>query len=83
MQKLNEGVRYFEENREEAVGYISSELDYEEGDAREWLRTVRFAGDVRGVSSEVVERTVQVLRKAGVVVGELDVDGMVGVRREA
>ena len=82
MEKLNKGIRYFEENQEEAVGYISTELDYEEGDAREWLRTVRFAGDVRGVRGEVVEKTVEVLRKAGVVGGEVDVDGMVGIRRE-
>ena len=82
MQKLNKGVRYFEENQEEAVGYISSQLDYEEGDAKEWLRTVKFAGDVRGVRGSVVEKTVEVLRKAGVVVGEVDMEGMVGIRRE-
>lgn len=82
MAKLNKGIRYFEENQEEAVRYISSELDYEEGDAREWLGTVRFAGDVRGVGGEVVEMTVEVLRKAGVVRGEVDVGGMVGIRRE-
>ena len=81
MRKLNAGVRYFEGNKEEAVAYNSSELDYEEGDVREWLRTVRFAGDVRGVSGGVVEKTVEVLRKAGVV-GEVDVDGMIGIRRE-
>lgn len=78
---MNDGVRYFEGNREEAVAYISRELDYEKGDAREWLGTVRFAGDVRGVRRGVVERTVEVLRKAGVV-GEVDVDGMIGIRRE-
>ena len=82
MDKLNKGVRYFKSNQEEAVGYISTELDYEEGDAKEWLRTVRFARDVRGVRGEVVEKTVEVLRKAGVVGGEVDVDGMVGIRRE-
>ncbi len=81
MEKLNLGVRYFEENQEEAVRYISSELDYEEGDAREWLGTVRFAGDVRGVRASVVEKTVEVLRKAGVV-GTVDVDGMMGIRRK-
>ena len=82
MEKLNLGVRYFEENQEEAVRYISSELDYEEGDAREWLGTVRFARDVRGVRGSVVEKTVEVLKKAGVV-GKVDVDGMMGIRRKA
>ncbi len=79
MEKLNSGVAYFEENQEEAVRYISRELDYEEGDAREWLGTVRFAKDVRGVRGSVVEKTVEVLRKAGVV-GKVDVDGMVGIK---
>ena len=79
---LNLGVAYFEENQEEAVRYISRELDYEEADAREWLGTVRFAGDVRGVRGSVVEKTVEVLRKAGVV-GRVDVDGMVGIRRKS
>ena len=81
MEKLNLGVRYFEGNQEEAVRYISSELDYEEGDAREWLGTVRFAGDVRGVRGSVVEKTVEVLMKAGVV-AKVDVDGMMGIRRK-
>ena len=81
LEKLNLGVRYFEENQEEAVRYISEDLDYEEGDAREWLGTVRFARDVRGVRGSVVEKTVEVLRKAGVV-GEVDVDGMMGIRRK-
>ncbi|KAI4137737.1 MAG: hypothetical protein L6R39_007128 [Caloplaca ligustica] len=66
-EKVNAGIKYFGEHQEEAVRYISQELDYEEGDAREWLKTVRFAEDVRGVKRSVVEKTVGVLRKAGVV----------------
>ncbi|KAK4690117.1 hypothetical protein P7C71_g6607, partial [Lecanoromycetidae sp. Uapishka_2] len=59
--KVNQGVGYFEGHREEAVEYISRELDYSAEDAREWLGTVRFAGDVKGVSEQVVGETVKVL----------------------
>lgn len=66
--KLDEGMRYFEEHVEEAVGYISTELDYSEEDAREWLKTVKFPARTEGVDLAVVEKTVGVLRKAGVLV---------------
>ncbi|KAI4092327.1 MAG: hypothetical protein LQ348_006512 [Seirophora lacunosa] len=66
LDKLNAGVKWFQEHEEEAVRYISEELDYEEEDAREWMKTVRFAEDVKGVESEVLEKTVATLKKAGV-----------------
>ena len=81
MTKLNQGVEYFNGHQEEAVRYISSELDYEKEDAREWLATVRFAGDVKGVRESVVEGTVVVLRKAGVL-GVVDAGQMIGMRRK-
>jgi len=81
MTKLNQGVEYFNGHQEEAVRYISSELDYEKEDAREWLATVRFAGDVKGVRESVVEGTVDVLRKAGVL-GVVDAGQMIGMRRK-
>jgi ABC-type nitrate/sulfonate/bicarbonate transport system substrate-binding protein len=81
LQKINKGVKHFEENTAEAVQYISTQLDYEEEDAREWLKTVRFAHDVRGVDRSVVERTVGILRKAGVVEEGVDVDEMIGLPR--
>ncbi|KAM0803339.1 hypothetical protein BDR22DRAFT_819052 [Usnea florida] len=77
--KLNLGIRYFEEHQEEAVKYISTELDYSAEDAKEWLKTVKFAGDVRGVRGSVVQETVTVLKKAGVLGQEVKVEGMVGI----
>ena len=80
LEKINLGVKYFEENKEESVRYISSELDYEEEDAREWMKGVRFAEDVRGVKRGVVEKTVETLKKAGVVKEESrDVEEWVGI----
>ncbi|KAL8929577.1 MAG: hypothetical protein Q9208_001246 [Pyrenodesmia sp. 3 TL-2023] len=83
LEKLNEGIGWFREHGEEAVGYISRELDYEEAGAREWMKGVRFADDVRGVRKSVLEKTVETLRKAGVIVGEgRKVEEWVGLLRE-
>jgi ABC-type nitrate/sulfonate/bicarbonate transport system substrate-binding protein len=71
-EKVNQGMKYFVEHQDEAVEYISTELDYSAEDAREWLKTVEFASNVRGVDLGVIQKTVDVLRKAGVL-GE---DGM-------
>ncbi|KAH8656625.1 hypothetical protein BGZ60DRAFT_417362 [Tricladium varicosporioides] len=65
-EKLDKGIKHFEENEEESVKYISTSLDYSEEDAREWLKTVRFAGKTKGVDVGVVQKTVGILRKAGV-----------------
>jgi len=66
-EKLNNGVKYFGEHQDEAVKYIGSELDYSEEDAREWLKTVQFATNVSGVDLGVIEKTVDILKKAGVI----------------
>ncbi|KAF2827081.1 hypothetical protein CC86DRAFT_416934 [Ophiobolus disseminans] len=81
MVKINQGVKHFEANQEEAVQYISTKLDYSEEDTREWLKTVRFAKDVRGVDSEVVSKTVGILQKAGVLGEEVDHAAMIGSER--
>ncbi|KAK1826471.1 hypothetical protein QBC39DRAFT_376526 [Podospora conica] len=68
MERLNQGIKHFNENPEEAVKYISTELDYSEADAREWLKTVKFPERTQGVSPGVVDRVVEILSKAGVLV---------------
>lgn len=79
--KLNLGVAHFEANPEEAVRYISSQLEYSEEDARAWLRTVRFARETRGVGDGVVEMTVGVLQKAGVLGREVRLGDMNPLKR--
>ena len=64
--KLDQGVKHFNENQEEAVEYISTHLGYTEPDAREWLGTVKFPTHTEGVEPEVVAECVAILRKAGV-----------------
>ncbi|CAP60898.1 uncharacterized protein PODANS_0_810, partial [Podospora anserina S mat+] len=66
LEKLNKGIRHFNENPEEAVEYISTNLDYSEEDAREWLKTVKFPERTQGVDLNVVRSTVDILNKAGV-----------------
>lgn len=65
-EKLDKGIRYFAGNREEAVNYISTKLDYSEKDAREWMKTVRFTEGTKGVDVKVIQKTVDTLKKAGV-----------------
>ena len=66
--KLDQGVKHFQENPDEAVKYISTELDYSEEDAKEWMKTVRFPTNTEGVKGDTVEKCVGILRKAGVLV---------------
>lgn len=81
-ESINKGVRYFEEHEEEAVDYISTELDYSRDDVTEWLKTVRFPKDVKGVSEKTIEKTLVVLKKAGVVRREgMEARDMIGVWR--
>ncbi|MCJ1288177.1 hypothetical protein MMC26_007532 [Xylographa opegraphella] len=82
-ESINSGVRYFEEHPDESVRYISTHLDYSEADAREWLRTVGFPADVRGVSHETIARTIETLRKAGVIQGdEATASHMIGISKQ-
>ena len=83
-EKIDKGVAYFNGHQDEAVKYISTELDYSEEDAREWLKTVRFATEVKGVDVKVIENTVDVLKKAGVLGDEgMMAAQMVGSQRGA
>ncbi|OTA99915.1 hypothetical protein M426DRAFT_324726 [Hypoxylon sp. CI-4A] len=65
-KKLDEGIHYFAAHNDEAVKYISTELDYSEADATEWLKTVQFAIKTEGVDLKVIQSCVDILRKAGV-----------------
>ncbi|CUS10567.1 unnamed protein product [Tuber aestivum] len=67
LEAVNEGIAYFNTHKDEAVGYISTHLDYSKEDAQEWLGTVEFASDVRKVDEKDINETLKVLREAGVV----------------
>lgn len=81
-ESINKGVRCFEEHQDEAVEYISTELDYSKEDATEWLKTVRFPKDVEGVREKTMKETISVLRKAGVLGdGAMGARAMIGASR--
>ena len=81
LNKLDQGIKYFNAHHEEAVVYVSSKLDYSKEDAKEWLSTVRFSDNVRGVSKEVVDHTVEILQKGGVLDGQIDTNSMIGMEK--
>lgn len=67
---LDQGVRDFEADTAQAVRLLGTgELGctYGEEDATEWLKDVRFVKGTRGVSREIVEGVVDVLKVAGVI----------------
>ncbi|KAF2841227.1 uracil-DNA glycosylase-like protein [Patellaria atrata CBS 101060] len=64
---INKGIERFKNNQDEAVEYISTELDYSKEDATRWSDTVQFADNVRGVDPGVISKTIDILAKAGVV----------------
>ena len=81
--RIDKGVEYFNAHPEEAVEYISASLDYSADDARAWLGTVKFADGVEGVSEDMIEKTIDSLRKAGVIVEkDIRADAMIGVKRK-
>lgn len=64
---IGAGISHFNSNHEEAIQYIYNNLDYSEEDAREWIKTVSFAQNVKSIDWEkVVNNTYKVLSTAGV-----------------
>jgi hypothetical protein len=65
--KLDLGIMHFRDNKDEAVEYISQNLDYSAEDAREWLKTVDFVEDTSDVGTGDIIKTIDILGKAGVI----------------
>jgi ABC-type nitrate/sulfonate/bicarbonate transport system substrate-binding protein len=70
--KLDQGVRHFDAHHDEAVEYISTNLDYSAEDAAEWIRTVRFSAKTEGVDVKVITKCIDILKKAGVLIDARD-----------
>lgn len=66
LASVNEGIEYFNNHHDEAVEYISSNLDYSAEDARAWLQTVTFVKDTTTVDPALVDTTISILKSAGV-----------------
>ena len=79
---INKGIKYFWDHEDETVKYISTQLDYSQDDAKEWLKTVKFSTDVKGVRKDIIEKTIEILAKAGVI-DEItkDSEEMIGIHK--
>ena len=71
---VTKGIEYFHSNIEEGIEYITENLGYSAPDARDWLKTVEYVKDAANVDRTVIETTVIILQKAGVVKGEATVE---------
>ncbi|KAI5950213.1 hypothetical protein KGF57_004380 [Candida theae] len=69
ISSVNRGIEYFNQHVDEAVDYISNNLDYSAEDARQWTKTVQF-NDKLGKAAldwdKIVVNTTNVLKDAGV-----------------
>lgn len=82
-EKLNKGVLYFREHKDESVEHITSTMEYSKEDAEAWMKTVDFSDNVRGVDPGVVEKTISILQKAGALDDKAgDAENMVAIRSE-
>jgi ABC-type nitrate/sulfonate/bicarbonate transport system substrate-binding protein len=82
LASITKGVEYYKEHEEEAVEYITSTMHYSKEDAKEWMKTVQFSDEVKGVETSMVEKTASLLVKAGVLKdGDEGVGFMVGFKR--
>ena len=77
LEGVNRGVKYFEENTEEAMKWIATNLDYTEQDAREWRKGVEFVKDVTVVDDGMVDKVLNILAKAVVVKDDVTAEGVV------
>lgn len=65
LRAINEGIKYFWDNHDESMQLIHQELGYSLVDAEAWSKTVEYPSNVVGVDVKMVDETIRVLRKAG------------------
>lgn len=64
---VNEGIEYFNAHHDEAVSHIIANLDYNEQDARAWLKTVEFVPNTLEVNQQkILHNTISILKSAEV-----------------
>jgi ABC-type nitrate/sulfonate/bicarbonate transport system substrate-binding protein len=76
LKAVEEGISYFNDNKDEAVEYIYNNLDYSKEDAQQWIKTVHFQelSKVGCIDHEtVIENTYRILIEAGVLEDPLEV----------
>ena len=69
-QTLDQGIQLFEADTAQVVRRLGTGefgCTYAEDDAKEWLKSVRFAESTRGVDRKEIEQVVDILKVAGVI----------------
>ena len=74
---ITNGIEYFYSHLDEGIEYIASNLGYTVQDARNWFKTVEYVKEASKVDHTVIEKTVKILQKAGVVEGEIPIQSIV------
>ena len=74
---VTKGIEYFHSHIDEGIEYIAVNLGYTAQDALDWLKTVEHVKNASKVDPKIIENTVTILQKAGVVKGEAPVHSLV------
>lgn len=77
---FDKGIAEFESKPGEVVRLLGTgdfRCTYAEDDAKEWMKATRFVKGTRGLSAEIVKKTVDVLKVAGVIDQGLPLDDAV------
>ncbi len=74
---VTKGIEYFHSHIDEGIEYIAANLGYTAQDALDWLKTVEHVKNASKVDPKIIENTVTILQKAGVVKGEAPVHSLV------
>jgi hypothetical protein len=87
-EALDKGIKMFNDDTDQGIkmlGNGEAQCHYSEEDGREWLKGVKFAsGGTRGVDEGVMKDVVEVLKTAGAIGREVQLqkgDGVVGIAR--
>lgn len=72
LKSVQEGIEYFNTHHDEAVEWISSNLDYSAEDAKAWIQTVTFSKDTSIVEDEIIKKTITILKSAEVLTDKAD-----------
>ena len=74
---VTKGIEYFHSHIDEGIEYIVANLGYTAQDARDWLKTVQHVKDASKVDPTIIQNTITILQKAGVVKGQPTVESLV------
>ncbi|OWB56801.1 transporter activity protein [[Candida] boidinii] len=77
LKSVQEGINYFNENKNESIEFIYNNLDYSKEDAINWLKTVKFSDNVSKIEfNKNILNTINILKTANVINNDNAVDNL-------